>query len=109
MMVTTRSKNTRPFNTHITTPEGKMQMLPTTPQTDTTVPMSAILGNLEARALHCTILWEEWNLMSKENRPGEREIGTSYGQSWMVLWDTLVMKNAMSCLSKNKREGVSVD
>ena len=51
-MVTARSKNTRQVDTHITTPERDIQMLPTTPQTDTTDPMSAILGDLEARALH---------------------------------------------------------
>ena len=80
MMVTTRSKNIRHHNINITTPEQHIQTMPTTPQTDTTVPMSAVLGSLEARALHYFMGGMDLDKQGQANRPKK---------DWNIVWTKL--------------------
>lgn len=79
-MVTTRSKNIRHDNINITTPEKRIQTMPTTPQTDTTVPMSAVLGSLEARALHYFMGGMDLDKQGQATRPKK---------DWNIVWTKL--------------------
>ncbi len=77
-MVVTRSGK---LSSTISSPERRAYTQPSTPHTDSTVPMSAIYGDMEARILH--------HFMGKidldETGAAQRQEATDWAQLWTEL------------------------
>lgn len=77
-MVVTRN-GTR--STNMSTPERKAHTQPPTPQTDTTIPMSAIYGEMEARMRHHFMGGIDLDETGASRRTREKSDWEHYGPS----------------------------